>query len=214
MAGIAGLVLAAGQFGCSAVGIRTTPEPAFVATPAPDGFEIREYEPMIIAETEVSGDMDDAMNPAFRRLAGYIFGKNITRESIEMTAPVVMEQRSQKIEMTAPVVMEEQGDTTWMAFVMPEEWTMETLPIPVDKRVRLREVPARRMAVLQFTGFLNERRINAHAEKLMGWLDENGYETIGTWQAAGYDPPWTLPFLRRNEIMVELAPGVEINTDE
>lgn len=176
------------------VGIRVgTEEPHHLSTPLTARVQLRRYGPRIAAETTVDADEERARNIGFRRLAGYIFGANHRRESIAMTAPV-----SDTIAMTAPVA---QSRST-IRFYMPSKWTMDTLPAPDDDRVRLVKVPGETVAVLRFSGDRSPRAVAAHTAELLETLRANDIEVTGEPQAWFYDPPWTLPLRRRNEIAV------------
>ncbi len=182
-------------------------EPAFDTLKSAGDFEVRRYAPMIVAETLVEGDLWGASNDGFRVIAGYIFGNNESvmkggAEKIAMTAPVAMEPAAEKIAMTAPVTTEAAGGRYRMHFVMPSQYTMATLPKPKDERVTLREVPAQHMAVVKFSGFSGEGKVKEKTAELLAWMKAEGLEAAGAPQLARYDPPWTLPFLRRNEVMV------------
>jgi hypothetical protein len=182
-------------------------EPRFESLRSSGDFELRRYEPMIVAETFVQGDLSQASGDGFRVIAAYIFGNNASvrgqgGEKVAMTAPVTMEATPEKIAMTAPVTTEAAGGRYRLHFVMPSAYTMETLPRPLDSRVRLREIPAHRMAVVRFSGFAGEEKVRAKTDELLGWMRTEGLEPAGAPQLARYDPPWTLPFLRRNEVMV------------
>jgi hypothetical protein len=161
---------------------------------------------MIVAETLVSGSLDKASSAGFRLIADYIFGNNTSssglNEKISMTAPVTMEPGSEIIKMTAPVSME-QTDAKWRVhFVMPDQYTLDTLPKPNNPAVTLREVPASNYAVIRFSGFAGEDKIARKTADLMAWLDSKSITPTGKPQLARYNPPWTLPFLRRNEVLV------------
>jgi len=170
-------------------------------------FELRAYSPKIIAETLVSGSLEKASNTGFRLIADYIFGNNTSstggHEKISMTAPVTMESKSEKISMTAPVSMKKAGGQWSVHFVMPSQYTLDTLPKPNNPAVTLRQVPAGNYAVIRFSGFAREKKTAAKTAELMAWLDSQGITPTGKPELARYNPPWTLPFLRRNEIMVE-----------
>lgn len=167
-------------------------------------IEIRWYPPMIAAETIVQGERKPAINEGFRRIAGYIFGDNKPREKIAMTAPV--EQQRQKIAMTAPVTEQGQNGEWTVRFIMPKSWSMEKLPVPLNDRVTLKPIPAHRTLVIRFSGFASDGTIKAKTEELKEYAEEHGLTTVGEPVLAFYNPPWTLPFLRRNEIMLELGP--------
>lgn len=182
-------------------------EPRFESIKSAGEFELRLYAPMIVAETVVEGDLWGASNDGFRVIAGYIFGNNESvtapgAEKIAMTAPVTTVP--EKIAMTAPVATQAEGAGYRMHFVMPSRYTMATLPRPKDERVKLREVPAQRMAVVRFSGLAGEGKVKDRTEALLAWVRAEGLEPAGAAQLARYDPPWTLPFLRRNEVLVPL----------
>ena len=199
-------------------------EPAFETLEKVENIEIRQYRPVIVAETFVDGDLGSASNDGFRLIADYIFGNNLSTrgagdkssEKIAMTAPVLVEPtaHSEKIAMNAPVKVEPQGDSVggvmrskrWrVQFTMPSEYSMATLPKPRNPAVTLREVPGKRYAVLVFSGFAGEEKVQQKSDELLAWLKAKNRRAIATPQVARYNPPWTLPFLRRNEILVEVA---------
>jgi SOUL heme-binding protein len=174
-----------------------------------EGIEVREYAPYLVAETEVSGSREEAGNAGFRRLADYIFGKNRGEKKIAMTAPVA-QQEGARIAMTAPVSQQEtpdRGPSTWVIqFMMPAEYTRETLPEPVDPAIRFREVPARRVAVLRYSGTWSEERYLEKLAELKGAMEKAHLRAVGEPVWARYDPPFMPWFLRTNEIQVETAP--------
>ncbi|MBJ7534929.1 heme-binding protein [Rhodomicrobium vannielii ATCC 17100] len=172
--------------------------------------EVRAYGPLIAAEAEVKGQRREAINEGFRLIAAYIFGANQPKAKIEMTAPV--EQQKQKIAMTAPVTQQgggaRDGDESWtVRFIMPKAWTMETLPTPTDSRVRLEPIPPRRFLAIRFSGFAGDDTIREKTDELRRYAETHGLAIKGEPVLAFYDPPWTLPFMRRNEVMFELADG-------
>ncbi|MBP9710899.1 MAG: heme-binding protein [Candidatus Pacebacteria bacterium] len=170
-----------------------------------DGYEVREYAAHIEAQTKVEGSYSDALNEGFRIIAGYIFGGNTKKESIAMTAPVrEQKQTSQKIAMTAPVVASLKGESRVIAFVMPKSYTLESLPTPNDSRVTLVEVPAKKMAALRFSWFRSSDRVAQMEERLLASLSRDKVEVIGVPSYAGYNAPWTPPWMTRNEILVEI----------
>ncbi|MGI9125893.1 MAG: SOUL family heme-binding protein [Mycobacterium sp.] len=194
------------EAGGTIVGIRNgTEEPSFTVEDRIGDVEIRRYGPRIAAETTVDADEEAARNEGFRRLARYIFGGNKGNAKIAMTAPVA-QQQGQKIAMTAPVAAQRDAAGAWtIRFFMPSKYTMETLPAPNDDRVRLVEVAPERVAVLRFSGTLSPTSVEAHTRELMTTLRANGVEPQGDPMGWFYDPPWTIPFLRRNEVVVGLA---------
>lgn len=154
-----------------------------------DNIEIRQYGPMIIAQVQIDGERQDAIGNGFRLLADYIFGNNKIKQNIAMTAPV--QQQSVR--------------GSWqVSFVMPSEYTMETLPKPVNERVLLKDISAKRFVVITFSGRNSDENMKRHEEKLIEYIKINHLPVTGTIKYAFYNPPWTLPLMRRNEIMVEL----------
>jgi hypothetical protein len=181
-------------------------EPTYTVIEATEAFELRAYEPMIVAETRVSGTLDEASRAGFKIIAGYIFGDNTSSSSvndkISMTAPVSMQLQQEKINMTAPVSMQ-QNDGQWLVhFVMPEKYTLDTLPTPNNPAVKLRELPAHNYAVIRFSGFTGAIKVDKKITELMTWLRDKGIKPISEPEMARYNAPWSLPFMRRNEIMV------------
>jgi len=168
-------------------------------------FEVREYEPHILAETLVDGTLEDAGNKAFRRLFNYISGANHTRSSITMTAPVSQESSGQKISMTAPVSQQGSAGKWAVSFMMPASYTLATLPVPDDSSITVRQVPVRRMAAVRYSGTWSEKNYIENKEKLETWIQENGYKIAGEPVWARYNPPFTLWFLRRNEILIPVV---------
>jgi len=165
-------------------------------------FEIRRYEPCIVAETVVESDFDEAGNIAFERLYNYISGQNRTKESIAMTSPVIQEVDSQKIAMTAPVSQEKAGDNWVVSFVMPSEHTMETLPEPLDERVVLKQVPERKVAAVRYSGTWSKKRYEQHRAELQEFIRQHDLTVKGEDIFARYDPPFQIFFLRRNEVLI------------
>ena len=191
----------------SIVGVRIgTEEPKHTTERLTDRVELRHYGKRIAAETTVAANEDAARGQGFRRLAGYIFGKNQADDSIAMTAPVAQAKAGQQIAMTAPVAQSVQktdvGEGWVIRFFMPSKWTMESLPKPVDDRVRLTEVPAETFAVLRFSGDRSPRAVADHTAELVNVLRSKDIDATGDASAWFYDPPWTLPFRRRNEIAI------------
>jgi hypothetical protein len=193
------------------VGIRIgTGEPKYTRRRLTDTLEIRSYGPRIAAETTVVDDEDRARNIGFRRLAGYIFGGNRRDQTISMTAPVSQHsaQSGAQIAMTAPVAQSASPDRGWVIrFFMPSEWTMETLPTPNDDEVRLVTVPPETVAVLQFSGDRGPKAVAARSAELLKALQDNHIAPTGEPDAWFYDPPWTVPCRRRNEIAVPVETG-------
>ncbi|RKT46412.1 SOUL heme-binding protein [Thiocapsa rosea] len=175
-------------------------------------FELRRYPSYAVAETEVAGPFDEAGNQAFRILAGYIFGDNRADTKIEMTAPVTQRPAAgegERIEMTAPVVQRPasgtEGETFVVSFVMPDRFTLDTLPEPVDPRVRLREEPGKLMAVRRYSGRWTETRYRENEAQLLRAVEEAGLKPLAAPVYARYNSPFSLWLMRRNEVMVEVA---------
>ena len=159
---------------------------------------------MIAAESEVKGERKAAIQEGFRLIAAYIFGANKPNAKIAMTAPV-QQQSAQKIAMTAPVTQQTDGSSWTVRFIMPSGWTMQSLPVPNDPRVTLKPVSAKRMVAIRFSGTANDDLIQAKTDELRKYAAEHKLSTIGEPLLAFYNPPWTLPIFRRNEIMFELV---------
>lgn len=168
-------------------------------------FEVRDYDPHILAETLIDGTLEDAGNKAFRRLFNYISGANHSRSSIAMTAPVSQESKGEKIAMTAPVGQQRSSDTWAVSFMMPASYTLATLPVPDDTSITLRQVPARRMAAVRYSGTWSEKNYLDYKERLENWIRENGFQISGEAVWARYNPPFSLWFLRRNEILIPVV---------
>lgn len=187
-------------------GIRVgTEEPLFVLEGRVGEIEIRRYGPRVAAQTSVKGNGQEARSAGFRRLAGYIFGGNHRKAKIAMTAPVA--QHREKIAMTAPVSQaraDDSGDSI-IRFYMPSKWSLDTLPEPDDSSVTVVEVPAERFAVLRFSGDRSPTSVTAKSAELLTALHGTEFHTDGEPVAWFYDPPWTLPFRRRNEVAVPLT---------
>jgi effector-binding domain-containing protein len=167
-------------------------------------FEIRQYKPQIVAETVVEAEFDKAGNMAFRRLFNYISGENRTKESISMTAPVNQKSSSEKIAMTAPVNQQQSEDNYAVSFLMPSKYTMETLPEPLDSSVRLRLIPARKIAAVRYSGSWSRTKYEAKKILLEEYIRNKGLRITGQDIFARYDPPFQIPFLRRNEVLFEV----------
>ena len=175
-------------------------EPAYTVTRSHDVFEIRRYEPYIVAEVVVPGPADEAGNQGFRILAGYIFGNNKGSRTLDMTAPVTQTPAAATIPMTAPVTQAQGQGGYVVRFVMPRGSTLENLPEPVDARVELREASAKTVAVIRYSGFWSQANYEEHLAQLREALAKAGIATEGEPVLSRYDPPFTLPYLRRNEV--------------
>lgn len=177
-------------------------EPKYKTELEEGNFELRAYPSVIAASVQVAGSGEAAANNAFRILAGYIFGKNRGTRKIAMTTPVLQETSSEKIAMTVPVTVEMLKTSMTMSFYMPSKYSLHDLPEALDKRIKFARVPSRKFAALRFSGFGNERDCQLKEEELRRWMRDHGLQPVGEPVRAFYNPPWTLPFLRRNEIWI------------
>ncbi len=189
-----------------------TEEPSYTVLAQADEFELRRYDAQLVAQTWVTGDQNAASREGFKILADYIFGNNTASSGesnkIAMTAPVTMQpetkknNESQKIAMTAPVSMQ-QADGQWrVQFTMPSQYTMATLPKPNNPNITIKEIPAQTYGVIKFSGLAGSKKVAAKTEKLQSWMESQKLTTTGDPELARYNPPWTLPFMRRNEVMI------------
>ena len=172
-------------------------------------FEIRDYAPHILAETFVEGDLEEAGNKAFNRLFRYISGDNRSRIKVAMTAPVSQQPMGEKIKMTAPVGQRRVQEKWVVSFMMPASYTLKTLPEPEDPNITLRQVQAQRMAAVRYSGFWSEKRYLRYKLELESWIQERGLTIVGDPIWARYNPPFTLWFLRRNEILIPVTAGAD-----
>jgi hypothetical protein len=192
---------------CSVFGVRSEESPMYEVVRKSEDKEIRKYAGYVVATTTVSGDYREAQSRGFRILADYIFGGNEAADSIAMTAPVMQSREGDgsQIAMTAPV-MQAQTEQGWkMSFMMPSSYDLKDLPKPRSPLVTLEQVPERYMAAIRYSWGRGEARNNAKGRELLEWLEnESTYWPAGKMVTAGYDPPWTLPFVRRNEVLIEV----------
>jgi len=164
-------------------------------------FEVRQYSPQLVAETVVESDFDEAGNIAFRRLFGYISGDNQKKESIAMTAPVNQKAGSEKIAMTAPVNQRASEGKYIVSFVMPSKYTLESLPEPLNPDVRLKQIPARKLAAVRYSGSWSRKKYEANKALLEEFIKKKGLQITGPDIFARYDPPFQIWFLKRNEVL-------------
>jgi DNA gyrase inhibitor GyrI len=188
--------------------VRNIETPKYEVLSAHKGYEIRQYQSHIVAEVKVMGTYKESANQGFRKIADYIFGNNTASGSIAMTAPVLHEKQaaSEKIAMTAPVLHGKTGETGsyTVAFVMPSSYTLETLPKPNNPDVTVRVVPPKKYAALRFRGYAPEGKVARKMEGMLALLKQDNITPVGSPSVAQYNPPWTPPFMRRNEILVEV----------
>ena len=201
---IAAIILA----GCSVFGkssVETAPY-RVLKSDSQQKIELRHYERLVLVSTPMVGGMDSGKNGAFYKLFGYISGKNTQGSEIAMTAPVFLDSASEntgvEIPMTAPVFMEDAIEQPTMSFVLPTSYTLDTAPTPQDPDVKLYEVIDYTVAVITFNGVLKRGNIDKHKALLETWIESEGYKIKGAYKAAGYNPPFTIPALRRNEVLI------------
>lgn len=192
-----------------AMDVMAIEEAEYIVLKKENHFEIRDYAPHILAETVVEGDLEEAGNKAFNRLFRYISGENRSRDKVAMTAPVSQEPLREKITMTAPVGQRRVQENWAVSFMMPASYTLETLPEPEDPKVTLRQVPARRMATVRYSGFWSEKNYLRYKLELESWIKEKGLPIAGDPVWARYNPPFTPWFLRRNEILIPIGAGTD-----
>ncbi|MGP5547290.1 SOUL family heme-binding protein [Psychrobacter alimentarius] len=191
-------------------------EPSYTVLSQVEDFELRRYDEQLVAQTWVSGDQDTASRQGFKILADYIFGNNTApsgeSSKISMTAPVTMQsdnlngQASQKIAMTAPVSMQQNNGKWRVQFTMPSQYTMQTLPKPNNPDVKIVQVPAQTYGVIKFSGLAGSKKVAKKTEMLKSWMQTQKLVITGTPELARYNPPWILPFMRRNEVMMAYQP--------
>lgn len=205
-----GALIATLTFGNVAMAIE---QPSYAVSIKSGAIEVRNYAPQLAAQVEVTGEREAAINAGFRLLADYIFGNNRGNSQVAMTAPVIQAPkdeakgiRGRSIAMTAPVVQLPAGENGWsVRFIMPAKYTLESIPKPNDPRVRLVSVASQRIAAIRFSGLANEKTLQRKTEELRAYLAAQRLAAAGPASYAFYDPPWTLPFLRRNEVLIDLA---------
>lgn len=183
------------------VSMRHTKTPSYELIEKVGNIEQRHYQPMLIAKVDVNGEREQAINRGFRLLAAYIFGDNNAANSqkIAMTAPVLQQQ---KIAMTAPVMQTETATKQWqVSFVMPSEYNLSNLPTPNDGRIHIEQIPAQDKIVIRFSGRMSQANLQQHWQRLQDYVEQQQLTTEGMPTYAFYNPPWTLPFMRRNEIL-------------
>ena len=178
-------------FSCQVMAIE---EPNFKILVDEGELEIRSYDEYLVAETDVEGSFDTASRKGFRRVAGYIFGEN--KNSIG---------QSEKIQMTAPVTVKPDNEGWVLHFVMPSNYDMSQLPVPNNNSILLKKIEAHLAAVIIFSGFTTDAKIQDKTEELKVWLEKKDFKIAGPQQIARYNDPFTLPWLRRNEIIFKVT---------
>lgn len=190
--------------GCSVFGIRTVEILDYTVLEKEDDFDIRRYEDYWVARTTGEGSYDKSTSEAFRRLFGYISGDNSGQEKIAMTGPVLRHEKGEKITMTGPVIQQKQGQNWTMEFVLPATYNQGNPPKPLDPRISVVKIPGYKAAAIRFSGNVNEDKFNAKTQALLEIIEQKGLQPVGEAFSGGYDPPWTIPFLKRNEVMIKI----------
>jgi len=180
-------------------------EAKYTVTRKQDKLEIRDYAPSIVAEVVVNDNFEDASNKAFRTLFNYISGDNTGRNKIAMTAPVAQKPAPEKIAMTSPVGQQQSGDGWAVSFMMPASYTMDTIPLPDDPAVVLRQIPAHRAAAIRYSGTWSEKAYKKQLALLLEWIEAENLEPMGEPVWARYNSPFSLWFMRRNEILIPIG---------
>ena len=193
-------------FGAAMIGpiMSNVEVPAYKILKKEQNIEIRQYPPLIIAEVKTAGSRQDAIGDGFRILADFIFGNNEGEKQLSMNGPIT-QQQGIKIAMTAPV-QQEKTDTEWaISFIMPSKFSIDTIPNPINDRIKIIQIPSKRYAVITFSGRSTEANLTKHTNKLEIYMNGSSYSKVGNAKYAFYNPPWTLPFLRRNEVQFEIS---------
>ena len=199
------IILTVFQSMCSLFGYQTEESPRYSVVLQDGDREIRSYESYIVASTKVEGEFREAQSRSFKKLAAYIFGSNVSRQSISITSPVTQsgEKKPENISMTSPVLQSQVGSSYVMSFMMPSKYSIDSLPKPIDSDILFETVPKRQVAVIRYTWTGNAKRNSNKAIELEDWLASlSKYKIQSAAMFAGYNPPWTIPFLRRNEMHI------------
>ena len=177
--------------------------PAYKILKKEQNIEIRQYPPLIIAEVKTAGSRQASISDGFRILADFIFGNNEGEKRLSINGPIT-QQEGIKIAMTAPV-QQEKTDAEWaISFIMPSKFSIDTIPNPINDRIKIIQIPSKRYAVITFSGRSTEANLTKHTNELEIYMNGSSYSKVGNAKYAFYNPPWTLPFLRRNEVQFEL----------
>lgn len=178
-------------------------KPKYIVNFTEEDIESRSYDSMIVAEVLIKNSREESISQGFRVLADYIFGNNVSAEKIPMTSPVI-EQKSEKIPMTAPVKQQIKDNIWSIQFIMPAQYSMDSLPKPNNNTVKIKLIPPAEYVVIKFNGKNENKNIQIHEDKLKEFIEKKDLEVKGKPIYAFYNPPWTIPILRRNEIMIEI----------
>jgi effector-binding domain-containing protein len=190
-------------------------QPKYSIVQTDGSIEMRQYEPMLIAKVRVDGERQAAISSGFKLLAAYIFGDNTTQNKMKMTSPVKQvavqadigvptQVMQQKIKMTAPVTQKKVDNSWEISFVMPSKYTEATLPKPINSKVDIESIPKKQYAVIIFSGLVSDKNLQKNKDKLLSYLAVNNIKMLSSPLYAFYNPPWTMPFLRKNEVLVEV----------
>ena len=179
-------------------------QPKYAVVSVKNDIEVRDYAPMIVAEVETTGEREEAITKGFNILADYIFGNNKSSSKVAMTAPVT-QQESRKIAMTAPVTQQNVDGKWQVRFMMPSNYNLSSLPQPNNAAIQLNEVPSKRFVVIRFSGIATESVLKKNLAKLHDHIREERIKTVSEPTYAFFNPPWTLPPMRRTEIMIEIS---------
>ncbi|MFT6878695.1 MAG: DNA gyrase inhibitor GyrI [Granulosicoccus sp.] len=194
---------------CSVFGVESVEEAPYQTVLKENEFEIRDYAPFVVAQTRIDASYKEAGNKAFRKLFAYISGENETRAKIAMTAPVIAEPKivssSEKIAMTAPVLSQQDGEAWLYKFVLPKGFTVDTAPRPLNPDVTIAETAPQRVATIRYSGRSTDKARVQNTKALKDWIESTGLVQQSEPRWAGYNAPWTLPPLRRNEVLIDVA---------
>ena len=192
-------------FGAAMIGpiMSNVEVPAYKIVKKEQNIEVRQYPPLIIAEVKTAGSRQASIGDGFRILADFIFGNNEGEKQLSMNGPIT-QQEGIKIAMTAPV-QQEKTDAEWAtSFIMPSKFSIDTIPNPINDRIKIIQIPSKRYAVITFSGRSTEENLTKHTNELGKYMNGSSYSKVGNAKYAFYNPPWTLPFLRRNEVQFEI----------
>lgn len=184
------------------LGIRLNEQPHYDVLSKEGDIEIRKYPKLLLAQVTIQGEHEEAIKEGFLELASYIFGENKGKQQLSMTAPVF--QENQTMPMTAPVYQQKSGENWTVSFVIPKKFDRNTVPEPLNKDIHFVEVPMRKTVVYQYTGNNNEEKMMEAEKTLKSWLFSSGDHACSDVRWAQYDPPFAIPFLKRNEAQIDI----------
>lgn len=190
--------------GCSVFGIRSVELLDYRILEKEGEFDIRMYEDYWVVRTESDGDYKSSTNKSFGRLFEYITGNNQQQKKIAMTGPVIQQNKGEKIAMTGPVIQQKSGDRRIMEFVLPAKYNKTVPPKPIDPLVTIEKISGYKAAAIGFSGNLSEEKVDSKTIELLNVIKQKGLQPQGEAFSAGYDPPWTIPFLKRNEVLIRV----------